>query len=98
MSGAGKRVMKTMTITMPVSEEAFGHWLEENHVKVEVSCSLGNYNVRLNAHTMESYKEVSDVSVRRSRDVEVSVYGKSFNTALTTAMNSMALALAQVKP
>lgn len=78
------------TILLPMSGEKFGRWLEEHHAMVHISCQLGTYNVRVNRHRLESFKERGDVSVRRSGDVEVSAYGKSLEAALLAALEKCA--------
>ena len=74
------------SIRLPLSAEAFGRWLEENNATGSISCSLGKYNVRVNRHTMISYKETGNVGVRRSSDVEVSAYGDTIEGTLLAAM------------
>jgi hypothetical protein len=80
------RVEHSYTILLPVSGEAFGRWLDENHATVEISCALGTYHVRVNRHRLDSFKESGNVSVRRCGDLEVSAYSKTLEEALLTAM------------
>lgn len=74
------------TILLPISGESLGRWLEENNASIRITCQIGTYNVRVNRHLLLSYKEKGDIGVRRSSDVEVSVYGKTFEGALLAAM------------
>ncbi len=74
------------TILLPISGETLGKWLEENNATIEISCQLGTYHVRINRHRLDSYKDVGNVSVTRSGDVQVSSYGKTLESALLAAM------------
>lgn len=86
MSSKKGEVMRTMTIVLPVSDESFGRWLEENNASVGITCSLGNYHVTVNHHSLTAFKEEGDVSVNRSNDVRVSAYGKTFAETLHRAL------------
>lgn len=88
-SGAerNERILHEFTVSLPMSNESFGRWLEENGASVSISCQLGTYNVRVNYHELGSYKESGNVSVTRSSDTEVSAHGKSFAMALALAMS-----------
>lgn len=79
-------LLPEVTIQLPVSEESFGRWLEDNRAHVSISCSLGTYNVTINYHKLDAYREEGNTSVRRSIDTEVSVYDKSFEKAFSDAM------------
>jgi len=74
------------TILLPISGESLGRWLEENSAAISVSCALGTYRVCVNRHCFGSFKEVGNLSVRRSSDIEVSAYGPTLEGALFAAM------------
>lgn len=81
--------MKTMTITLPVSDEPLGKWLESRNARVTINCSLGKYCVSIKCHNAEGYRDEGNVSFAWWSDFEVSVYSVSFEEALPKAMRAV---------
>lgn len=81
-----KPVEHSLTLTLPISGESLGRWLEENSATISIACMVGTYHVHINRHRLESNVERGGLSVTRSSDVEVATYDKTLEAALGAAM------------
>lgn len=82
-----KPVEHSLTLTLPISGESLGRWLEENSATISIACMVGTYHVHINRHRLESnVPERGNLSVKRSSDIEVSAYDKTLEAALGAAM------------
>lgn len=76
-----------LSVSLPVSDDVFGRWLDKNGGVVHTSCALGQYTVTVEWRRVHSY---SDEHGRCSEEWAISRHGvdfvETFRAAVTAAM------------
>lgn len=80
---------KEIHVTLPESEEDLGKYLERTNGRMEVICVLGVYRVQITYCSQAFYREsdLSDVSVRKHQNMEITGHGRTFSIALRAALS-----------
>jgi hypothetical protein len=71
------------TITLPTSQDPFGHWLEANGARVSIGCCLGRFDIEITWCKVHSY---SDDRGEHRETWSVSRSHADFQTAFSRAV------------